>query len=251
MGSSPILPVPPNPEPPAQPPSNARPWSADEKVVAAFAVLGVFGAVFFPMWFTVPPVITSFLMATGLAALAYRFLGGVGGASFAVGTLKLGGALAALVGIAMLINQTLEKQVAPLQAPPPPYQVWEVNAVVTDQSGKVIEPLEAGDVEIDPPAVRKGRGGRVKIDLYSQPNLNNKVEFPVIVVTHKGYGRHLVDLDPNAKNDVDIKRDGRLITISQIPLPPPDAGGYHPSDALPSPVPYTAEPAVKTGSNHQ
>jgi len=80
-------------------------------VVAAFAFLGVGGSVFLPLRFHIPPIIISFLMATGLAALAYRFLGGIPGASIAIGALKLTGALAALVGIALVINRDLVNQV--------------------------------------------------------------------------------------------------------------------------------------------
>jgi hypothetical protein len=80
-------------------------------VVAAFAFLGVGGAVFLPIRFHVPPIVISFLMATGVAALAYRYLGGIPGASIAIGALKLSGALAALVGIALLINSYLPGQI--------------------------------------------------------------------------------------------------------------------------------------------
>jgi hypothetical protein len=80
-------------------------------VVAAFAFLGVAGAVFVPIRLHVPPILISFLMATGLASLAYRYLGGIPGTSIVIGTLKLGGALAALVGIAVLINNYVSRQV--------------------------------------------------------------------------------------------------------------------------------------------
>ncbi len=74
----------------------------DESVVAAFAFLGVSRAVVLQiMSKTVAPVIVSCLLATGLAALTYRFLGGIeGSTALTIGALKLTGALAALVGIA-------------------------------------------------------------------------------------------------------------------------------------------------------
>jgi hypothetical protein len=98
-------------QPVPTPATSGRSWSMDDIVVAAFAFLGIGCAVFLQLRFEyVPPIIVSFLLATGLAALTYRFLGGVEGASFAVGALKLGGALAALVGIAMLINRALVSQ---------------------------------------------------------------------------------------------------------------------------------------------
>ncbi|MCI0622194.1 MAG: hypothetical protein L0387_11110 [Acidobacteria bacterium] len=91
------------------PPS--REWSLDDKFVAAFALLGFGSAVYLPLRFNIPPIVISFLLATGLAALTYRWLGGIPGTSFVIGTLKLGGALAALVGIALLINTHLVNQV--------------------------------------------------------------------------------------------------------------------------------------------
>jgi hypothetical protein len=99
----------------AQPQSagdRGRPWYVDELVVAAFAFLGVAGAVFLPLRFNIPPIVISFLLATGLAAFAYKYLGGIpAGTSYVTGTLKLGGALAALVGIAFAINTVLVSQV--------------------------------------------------------------------------------------------------------------------------------------------
>ncbi len=100
---------------PPQPPTPVAParrgWNIDEIVVAAFAFLGFGGAVFLPLRFNIPPIVISFLLATGLAALAYRYLGGIPVASLAVGALKLGGSLAALVGIAILIDGYLVKEV--------------------------------------------------------------------------------------------------------------------------------------------
>ena len=73
-------------KPPAPlPPPTSRAWSMDDVFVAVFALLGVGGAVFLPLRFDgFSPTITSFLLATGLAALTYRYLGGIQGASFSV-----------------------------------------------------------------------------------------------------------------------------------------------------------------------
>ena len=89
------------------PPPARRSWYMDEIVVSAFAFFGVGGGVLLPLFYgydKIPPITASFLLATGLAALTYRYLGGIEGASFTVGALKLGGALAALGGVAMIIN---------------------------------------------------------------------------------------------------------------------------------------------------
>lgn len=92
-------------------PSAPRKWPLDDIVVVVFALFGFAGAVFLPLRYNIPPIVTSFLLATGLAALAYRFLGGIPGSSIVIGALKLGGSLAALVGIAIVINGYLVTQV--------------------------------------------------------------------------------------------------------------------------------------------
>ena len=92
-------------------------------MVAAFAFLGFAGAVFLPLRYDVKPIVVSFLLATGIAALTYRYLGGIEGASFTVGLLKLTGTLGALVGIAMLINAELVNQ--------NDVQVWYLRGRVT------------------------------------------------------------------------------------------------------------------------
>jgi len=64
------------PVPPARETTSAAVGSRiDEIVIVLFAFLGVGGAVFLPLYFRIPPITTSFLLATGLAALTYRFLG--------------------------------------------------------------------------------------------------------------------------------------------------------------------------------
>ena len=130
------------------PPPTGRAWSMDDIVVAVFALLGIGGAVFLPLRFDgFSPTITSFLLATGLAALTYRYLGGVQGASFSMGTLKLSGALAALVGIAMLVHHTIVSDPLPQR-----YQTWQVSGQVMDESGQpVAQLLDQTDFAIYPP----------------------------------------------------------------------------------------------------
>jgi hypothetical protein len=82
----------------------------DEVIVTVFAFLGFGGALFLPLSYRIPPILLSILVATGIAALAYRFLGGLSGNSLQVGALKLTGALAALLGIALLVNSYLVDQ---------------------------------------------------------------------------------------------------------------------------------------------
>jgi hypothetical protein len=82
---------------------------AADAIVMLFALLGLLGSYF--LWRSgAPPILISFFLSTGVAALVYRFLGGIQSASFGWGTLKLGGTMAALVGTAFLANYYLEPQ---------------------------------------------------------------------------------------------------------------------------------------------
>jgi hypothetical protein len=194
-----------------------RVWYIDEIVVAAFSFLGFGGAVFLPLRFgfnNVPPIVVSFLLATGLAALTYKYLGGIHGASFAIGTLKLGGALAALVGIALLINSNLVPQVQP----PSPYQVWEISGQVTRDNGEPIEPLDIKDIDIEPAAFVHTGNGSFRLTIYSWPALGSGMEFPTLKISHLPFDTHRIDLNPSASSDVKIIRQGNRIKISQIPL---------------------------------
>lgn len=238
-----------NPSSPGpQPPSRA--WSVDDLVVIAFAFLGFGGGVFLPLQFGfnhVPPITTSFLLATGLAALTYRFLGGVQGASFAVGSLKLGGALAALAGIALLINNSLVKQVQH-PAPPPSYQVWAVSGQVVNASGKAIDPLDPTDIELSPPTSQLFPAGKFRLVLYSMPS-NTISPFPTLTISHSGYVSDSVDLNPTATtNNVQITRSGQNIAITQIPLQP--LAPYQPPQQALKQVPYAAEAAAASPESH-
>ena len=197
------------------PPQHTRVWYADEIVVAAFAFLGFGGAVFLPLRFSnFSHITTSFLLATGIAALTYRYLGGISGASFTVGTLKLTGALGALVGIALLIDHELVSEIAPPPPTPSPYQVYWVSGQVTDESGRAIEPLGAGDVTVEPRHFVSLPKGNFTLEIVSRPDVDRtKTKFPWISVSHKGFAEHVVDLNPDKPADVEIDRSGHNITI--------------------------------------
>jgi hypothetical protein len=221
-------------------PAERRAWFIDEIVVAAFAFLGFGGAVLLPLRFgfsKVPPVVASFLLATGLAALTYKYLGGIQGASFAVGTLKLGGALGALVGIALLINSNLVSQVEP----PSPYQVWLVTGRVTNDSGQPIEPLDIRDFALEPAQFVPGGNGSFRLRIYSWPASGSGMEFPTLKISHTPFDTHRIDLNPDALNDVRIVRAGNQIEIGQIPLHVP-AQNYDPPKEKLKPISSGAAP---------
>jgi hypothetical protein len=94
-----------------QPPHPGKqPLQWDDVIVLFFALLGFAGSVVLYGTASAPPIIISFFLATGVSSLVYRFLGGIQGADFAWGTLRVGGTLAALAGIAVGVNQYLEAQ---------------------------------------------------------------------------------------------------------------------------------------------
>lgn len=228
-----------------KPPRTERPWQIDEIVVSGFAILGFAGAIFLPLKYTVPPIEVAFLLATGLAALTYRYLGGIpAGTSFKVGALKLSGALAALVGIALLINYELVSQT-------PRFQVWEVRGQVTDEGGTPIQPLDVGDVILQPPPLQPSLEGKFKLDFYSWSDLEGKTVFPVLGVSHDGFNQHPIDLDPDASADVEIKRTGHKLEIKRITLHPHllSLKTYQPPPQTLQPVPYAIE--VHPSESHQ
>jgi len=221
--------------------AGGRHWFVDEIIVAAFAFLGVGGAVFLPLRYTIEPIITSFLLATGLAALTYRFLGGIQGASFTVGSLKLGGALAALVGIALVINNALVAQL-------PKHVVWQVSGHVLDPQGNPIQVFEPGDFALDPKILNTGLNGEFELTVTSGPDINGNMTLPTIKVSHAPYQYDTVNLNPGAKNDVSVTRNGQSIVLGTIQLQ--SQGGYGPTQAA-QPVPPTAGPAPGATEPHQ
>jgi hypothetical protein len=215
----------------------SRHWYLDELIVAAFAFLGLAGGVFLPLRYPVPPITTSFLLATGLAALAYRYLGGIQSATFSVGALKLGGALAALVGIAMLINQTLAKQTRGLE-------VYEVSGQIVGDGGQPIQPLDLKDIAVNPALYQELPDGKFRLDVHTTNGVSGKPEMPLLLFSHDGYDSHYVDLNPKATNDVKVTRDGQQIYLAPVVLHRPTQP-YQPN--------VTAQPiapAAQNGGQH-
>ena len=220
----------------------SRNWYVDEIVVAAFAIFGVAGAVFLPLRYPIPPITTSFLLATGLAALAYRFLGGIPGASVTVGALKLGGALAALVGIALIVNNALSRQL------PQPHEVWQVSGQVVDDQGNPIPYFDPSDISIQPSTIHPGLEGKFQLTVTSWPDINGNPQFPILSVSHASYRSDLIDLNLDAKNDVSVTRTGQSIVVGAVQLH--KLASYNPTQTL-TPVPPAAGTATPTPEHNQ
>jgi len=198
MGTTPQSGAPTTADQQATPAAGGRHWYVDEIIVAAFAFLGVGGAVFLPLRYTIPPITTSFLLATGLAALTYRFLGGIQGASFTVGSLKLGGALAALVGIAMLINHALVAE------QPAPHQAYQLKGLVVDDKGQPVPNLNVSNFSLSPPTIYPDPGGNdFQMTFTTGSDFNGNPVFPKLEINY-GSLTSTVDLGTVARNGLEI-----------------------------------------------
>jgi hypothetical protein len=206
-------PGPNSPNPPNRPPA-VRAWYIDDIVVTAFALLGFGGAVLLPLRYNVPAIEVSFLLATGLAALTYRYLGGIEGASFAVGALKLTGTLGALVGIAMLINSQLDRQSA---------QVWDLHGNILDERKVAIDPLQDADFSVFPGA-RAGKMGDFHVEFIRHPTQAEDKDIYLTVIHRfdaKKIGNVTIPLEISKLREVfpDATVSGNHINIDHIILP--------------------------------
>lgn len=86
-----------------------RRLSSEDAIVVIFVLFGLVGSVVLYRT-NIAPIIVSFFLAIGVAALVYRFLGGIEDATLVWGALKIGGTMAVLVGIAIGVNRYLEVQ---------------------------------------------------------------------------------------------------------------------------------------------
>lgn len=110
-------PAPPVPTPVTTPPdaaTAASKWLADI-VICLTVALSLILALFFAYSLVerhadYPPTIVSVFLGLTIAALTYRFLGGVDGTSFQVGVLKLGGSAALLIGTTWFLSERIKTE---------------------------------------------------------------------------------------------------------------------------------------------
>jgi hypothetical protein len=86
----------------------------DDLVILFFAVSGMFGGLAVHLRTKAKPIVVAIFLATGIAALVFRFLGGIEDSTLTIKSLKLGGTMAALIGSALAINVRLEAQGKPV-----------------------------------------------------------------------------------------------------------------------------------------
>jgi len=94
---------------PTSPGEGGSKFGWDEVIVIFFALLGFVGSVYLYRTGS-PSIMVSVFLATGVASLVYRFLGGIQDATFVWGALKLGGTAAALLGIAIGVDHYLSAE---------------------------------------------------------------------------------------------------------------------------------------------
>ena len=101
---------------PNSPTTEKRGLSAEDMVLVAVMALGLLGSpVMYAAGINIPAVMHALLLGSAVAALVYRFLGGIAAqTSFAIGALRVGGSLAALLGTAITIYHLFPAPVVPL-----------------------------------------------------------------------------------------------------------------------------------------
>ena len=236
--AAPTQPAPPSQGSPTAASAGLRSWSIDDLVVLLFALFGLAGGVFFPRLLHIPPITTSFLLASGLAALAYRFLGGIEGASFAVGSFKLGGSLAALVGIAMLINHALVPETQPPPAPPPPplHQAYHVTGTVVDNQGNPVNGLQTANFLVSPQGANANpQGGSFSLVIANGIDFNGNPTFPFLTVNDGSQASNTYHLQP-------APGDGLEIPLGKIQLHPASAANSAPAPAAAQTAALTPTP---------
>jgi hypothetical protein len=192
-----------------------HPWSNDDIVVVLFALFGLAGGAVLPLFLPVPPITTSFLLATGLAALTYRFLGGIQSSSVSIGVVRLTGSLAALVGVALVINHAMIAQ---------GQQAYQVTGYVVDDTGKPAV-LNASSFNVWPTNIYPDPAGNdFRITFTTGIDPNGHQQFPRLSISD-GSLSDSIDLTPGAKNDVTMTFVGTVIKLGTIRLHKQNSSG--------------------------
>lgn len=209
-----------------QPPIRAgRGWYIDDIVVITFALLGLGGGILLPLkygFYRIPSIDVAAMLATGIAALTYRYLGGTQGNSFTVGAFKTVGSVAVFVGVAWFINSYLDKQINR-------EQVWRIKGTVLDETKNPIDPLNDADFQLTPGAGHADRLGDFHAEFIRDPNQPDTQLY--LTITHKGFGPVVVPLDAVKLRAVyhDAQVQDKLIEIDHIVLPKSDAPATPPA----------------------
>lgn len=88
--------------------SSGRGLCPEDVVIIVVVGIGFVGSVII-YGLDLPPIMVAVFLATGVASLVYRFLGGIQSATFNIGPVKLAGTIAALISCAYFIDMQLEQ----------------------------------------------------------------------------------------------------------------------------------------------
>jgi len=115
---------------------------SEDTILLFFALLGLVGSVVL-YYLKLPSIMTSVFLSMGVSALVYRFLGGIEVGSFNLGPLKVGGSLAALIGVALWMNNTRELD------PQYKFHVPTQDVIAGDWDWKAVGPNTGVDGHLD------------------------------------------------------------------------------------------------------
>jgi hypothetical protein len=155
----------------------------DEIVVTIFACFGVIGGVYIAVCHKeAPSIVAAILLSTGLSAFIYRFLGGIGDASFAVGALKLSGSAAVLFGLAFAVDNKLTHETVHVQ--------YLKGTLVEKSDGggtRGIEGLRNEDFVVFPSAGQAAKLGDFSVAFIRDDNAAPGADKAYVTVRHKGF----------------------------------------------------------------
>ena len=161
----------------------------------------------------IPPIVPSVLLATGLAALTYRFLGGLEGASFQMHGFKAAGGLAALALITWGINYYLQAQ-----DPDTRKVIYTITGTAVDENEQAVR-MDDGDVLADPPpvTVQKNGEGSFTVEISEEGSGDSVTNSKDVVATIRISHLHC----PVAPNDrpADIAQCADRVTLASDPVP--------------------------------
>jgi hypothetical protein len=177
------------------PTQHARGLKPDAAIDAFFALFGLVGSVFLFRTRMAPPILVSFYLALGVSSLVYRFLGGIGSAKFTLGPLRVGGTMAALLGVTLYVNWYLASQTLSIMSPEGQYE-WQYSGdgwegyieVKSDKSAHIDmqKYIMCGGKQEKMALLQEDKAGRVE---ESIDHTQLRVEIPV----------HFIDYDSNCK----------------------------------------------------
>jgi hypothetical protein len=155
---------------------------------------------------------------------------------------KLGGAFAGYF-VVLLVVFTLRNDWAP-PAPPPAYQVWQVQGTLLDPDGKPLGALLQDVIRIKPETFVNRGGGSFEVTVLAKPGPMGDAQLPTLDIAYQPYAEFPVSLDGESGGaaSVHVARDDVrhvLKIVDPIRLQPLTA--YASTGTPPAPEPGGAQ----------